>query len=247
VADLLVRLDKKLVKLVAQSGKLAGQLGYRAYLVGGPVRDLVLRRENLDLDITIEGQGMRVAEAFAANHQGSSIVCYPAFKTATVTMADGQLLDFATARSETYSQGGVFPKVTPSNLIEDLFRRDFTINAMAIAINPESWGKVIDPFEGMADLKARKIRILYEQSFLDDPTRILRAARFKARLKFTMDRQTLKILKDSVKSKALETIKPQRYVKELNKILKEENSKEAIKDLKSWNAYQACLTAGREE
>jgi tRNA nucleotidyltransferase (CCA-adding enzyme) len=238
MADLLAQLDNKLLAIIKEVGLIASSLDENAYLVGGPVRDLFLKRPNVDLDLMIEGHAMRVAEVFAKAHLGSKIVHYPAFKTATVTLANGQLVDFATARKETYSKGGVFPKVSPSHIKDDLFRRDFTINAMAIAITPKDWGKVVDPFKGRFDLVAKRIRILHEKSFLDDPTRIVRAARFKARFGFSLERKTLSILKKAVQEGALDTIKPQRYMKEFNKILKEKKSKEAQGCLKQWNAYR---------
>ena len=208
----------------------------KAYLVGGPVRDFMLKCPNTDLDITVEGNAMRLADSFADLYPGAQVVRYPAFKTATVRLPDGSLVDFATAREETYVRGGAFPAVKPSGIKEDLFRRDFTVNAMAIAINPKIWGKLIDPFDGMVDLRSKKIRILHKKSFLDDPTRILRAARFKARLGFKIEAQTLKLLKSAIKIKVLDTIKPQRYLKDFNKVLKESKSAEAIKCLKSWGA-----------
>ena len=152
-------------------------------------------------------------------------------------LPDGRLVDFATARKETYARGGAFPAVKPSGIKDDLFRRDFTINAMAIAINPETWGKLIDPFEGQADLSSRRIRVLHEKSFLDDPTRILRAARFKARLGFSMEAKTLKLLKSAIKIKVLDTIKPQRYLKDFNKILKEPKSHRSDQMFKIMECY----------
>jgi tRNA nucleotidyltransferase (CCA-adding enzyme) len=109
---------------------------------------------------------------------------------------------------------------------------------MAVAINPGTWGQIVDPFGGMADLRLKKIRVLHEKSFLDDPTRILRAARFKARLGFRIQAQTLRLLRSAVKEKVLDTITPQRYLKEFNKILKEPKSLEAIRCLKVWKAYE---------
>ena len=238
MVGLLSKLDKKLFKIVADSGRIADQLGFRAYLVGGPVRDLILKRSHVDLDIMVEGNAIRLAEDLVATHRGAKIVRHQAFKTATVELPDGQMVDFATARKETYKKGGAFPKVVPSDIKEDLFRRDFTINAMAIIINPRHRGKLIDAFDGMKDLRAQRIRILHENSFLDDPTRIVRAARFKARFGFGMERGTLKILKEAIRAGALDTIKPQRYAKEFNKILKEKKSQEAIKCLKAWDAYR---------
>jgi tRNA nucleotidyltransferase (CCA-adding enzyme) len=234
----LSRLNPEILGLVRSIGELAQGLRMKAYLVGGPVRDLVLTCSNVDLDIAVEGQGMRLADSFAKLHQGADIRHYPAFKTATVFLPGGRAVDFATSRRETYSRGGAFPAVIPAGIKEDLARRDFTINAMAISINPPTWGRIIDPFNGRADLKAKRLRILHGKSFTDDPTRILRAARFKARLGFKVEAKTLSALKSAVKMKVLDTIKPQRYLKEFNKILKEVKSKEAIKCLKAWGAYR---------
>jgi tRNA nucleotidyltransferase (CCA-adding enzyme) len=250
--NLLSNLNSKSLNFVRSIGLLAEECGMTAYLVGGPVRDLMLKLPNVDLDITVEtpyklsadkgtgniGNAMRLADVFAGGQAGSKVTKYPAFKTATVLLSDGTLIDFATARSETYVRGGAFPAVKPSRIKDDLFRRDFTINAMAVEINPKSWGKLVDPFKGRVDLTAKKIRVLHEKSFLDDPTRILRAARFKARLGFSIEAKTLKLLKSAIKIKVLETIKPQRYLKDFEKIKKEPKSLEAIKCLKSWNAYK---------
>ena len=236
--NLLLRLDSKSLSLVRSVGALAGEHGLAAYLVGGPVRDLMLRLPNIDLDITVEGSGIRLAEAFAALHRDAKVAKYPSFKTATVRLADGRLVDFATARQETYARGGAFPAVKPAGIKEDLIRRDFTINAMAIGIDPKNEGRLIDPFDGSSDLRLKNLRILHEKSFLDDPTRILRAARFKARLGFKIEAKTLKLLKSAIKIKVLDTIKPQRYLKDFNKILKEPKSLEAIKCLKLWDAYK---------
>lgn len=238
MADLLSKLDNQLKSIVVEIGQLAGQFKYKAYLVGGPVRDLMLKASQVDLDLTIEGNGIQVAEQFASGHAGSKIQKYPAFKTATVTLADGQIVDFATARKEIYVQGGAFPKVAPSGIKDDLFRRDFTINAIAIEVNPKSWGKIVDPFKGQHDLRNKRIRVLHDKSFTDDPTRILRAARFKSRFGFHLERTTLYALQSSVKNGVLDTIKPQRYMKEFNKILKEKTLKQAIECLKLWNAYR---------
>ena len=234
----LPNLNPELFVLVGSIGILAQANGMKAYLVGGPVRDLMLKRPCVDLDITVEGNAPRLAEEFKGLQAGSRIRHFPAFKTASVFLADGSLIDFATARKETYVRGGAFPAVKPSGIKDDLFRRDFTINAMAIAINPDTWGQLIDPFKGKADLSSKKIRVLHEKSFLDDPTRILRAARFKARFNFKIEAKTLKLLNSAIKIKVLDTIKPQRYLKDFNKILKEPKSLEAIKNLKSWNAYR---------
>jgi tRNA nucleotidyltransferase (CCA-adding enzyme) len=236
--NFLSRLNPGSLALVRSIGVFAQARGVSAYLVGGPVRDLMLKLPNLDLDITVEGNGIRLAESWAALHRGALVTRYPAFKTATVRLADGRLVDFATARKETYACRGAYPKVEPSGIQDDLFRRDFTINAMAISINPETWGRIVDPFGGQADLLSLNLRVLHDKSFLDDATRILRAARFKARLGLKVEAKTLKLIKSAIKMKVLDTIKPQRYLKDFNKILLAPNSKEAVQCLKSWNAYK---------
>lgn len=236
--NLLLRLNPQSLALVKSIGELAHLQGVKAYLVGGPVRDLMLKHPTIDLDITVEGKGMRLAESFASRHHGARVKLYPAFMTATVYLPNGSLVDFATARAETYARGGAFPAVLPSDIRKDLGRRDFTINAMAIAIIPRNWGQLIDPFGGSADLKQKRIRVLHSKSFQDDPTRILRAARFKERLGFKIEVQTLKFLKSAMKMKVLDTIKPQRYLKDFNKVQQEPQSREIIKCLKSWGAYR---------
>src|SRR5436309_3199519 len=130
--NLLFGLKPQALELVRFIGVLAQKRGVAAYLVGGPVRDLALNMDNIDLDITVEGNGIRLAEVFAKTQPGAVLTIYPAFGTATVRLEDGRLVDFATARRETYSRGGALPKVRPSSLKDDLFRRDFTVNAMAI-------------------------------------------------------------------------------------------------------------------
>lgn len=235
--NLLSRLDRGSLALLRQIGALAQDRRESAYLVGGPVRDLMLKRPNTDLDISVEGQGIRLAQVFAACHKGACVMTYPAFKTATVRLSDGRVVDFAASRKERYVRGGAFPAVVPANIRQDLFRRDFTINAMAITLNPQAWGRLLDPFGALADLRSKRIRVLHAKSFFDDPTRILRAARFKTRFAFSIERKTLKLLKASVDAKVLDTIKPQRYLKEFDKILKEPQSKAAIKCLRSWKAY----------
>ena len=237
-SNLLEQLDRKPLALVRQVGVLADEAKMRAFLVGGPVRDLALGYPSIDLDITVEGDGMRLAGRFAAKHIGAKITRYLAFKTATVILSDGRAVDFATARKETYARPGAFPKVTPSDIKDDLFRRDFTVNAAAIALNPGQWGRVVDPFKGMADLRAKKIRVLHAKSFIDDPTRIVRAARFAGRLRFTVEPKTLKLLKAAVNAKALDSIKTQRYGKEFIKIQKEKDPARALELLGSWGALR---------
>ncbi len=234
--NLLEQLDASSLAIVQQVGLCADKLSVTAYLVGGPVRDLILKRPNLDFDFTVEGNGMRLAELFAEGQKGAKVVKYPAFKTATVFLPKGRAVDFVTARKEIYPRPGAMPVVKPSGIHDDLFRRDFTINAIALGINSSHWGEIVDPFLGIKDLKAGKIRILHEKSFIDDPTRILRAARFEQRLQFKIEPATFKILKHAIAQGALDSIKPQRCFKEYKKINQEKNPQLAMERLKTWGA-----------
>ena len=159
-----------------------------AYLVGGAVRDLLLGERSVDLDVAVEGDAVGLAEQ-VAGRLGGEARAHERFGTATVRA--GELaVDFASTRSETYPSPGALPEVEPAGLDEDLSRRDFTINAMAVALTGEQAGELRDPHGGAADLEARTVRVLHDASFVDDPTRLLRAVRYEARLGFAIDPET---------------------------------------------------------
>jgi len=195
--------------LLRRIGRAACELHSAAYLVGGPVRDLLLRRRQLDIDIVIEGDGLQFARALARSLQASCTIHRP-FLTATVKLPDGRTIDIATARTEIYQQPGALPVVKPATIAEDLHRRDFTINAMAISLSPDRFGDLYDPFGGRRDLAARLLRILYDRSFLDDPTRILRGIGFQVRFELCFESATLHCLQQAVASGALATVSPHR-------------------------------------
>ena len=159
-----------------------------AYLVGGTVRDLLLRRSpRFDFDLAVVGDGEEYARELAAR-LGGRVTTHGRFGTATVRYGDGEHVDVATARTETYAAPAALPDIAPAATIEeDLARRDFTVNAMAIAL-PDA--TLIDPVDGLEHLRDRLVRVLHEQSFVDDPTRIFRAARYETRLDFRMDPKT---------------------------------------------------------
>lgn len=140
-------------------------------------------------------------------------------------------IDLATARRESYAHPGALPSVSKGVLKDDLFRRDFTINAMALCINENQLGQLIDPFNGLQDLKKGLIRVLHAQSFMDDPTRILRAVRFEQRFGFTIEKKTLGLLKEALRKNVPQNVKPPRYFAEFKKILKEEEPARYIKRL----------------
>lgn len=197
---------------------LAG--GAEPYLVGGVVRDLVLGWEAVDLDVVVVGDALAVARALAAA-EGVETRLHDQFGTAKLRWPAGQELDLITARHESYPVPGALPAVTPGTLDDDLRRRDFTINAIAASLAPESFGALVDPLDGRADLVAGTIRALHAGSFRDDPTRMLRAVRYAGRLAFAIEPRTLGWLQGAVRVRALATVSIDRRRDEFVRVLSE--------------------------
>jgi len=210
----------KAFTLVREVGLKAGSLKYRTYLVGGTVRDIILDRNHIDIDITVEGDAIKLGKVLAKD-TGAAITVYKSFGTCTLVFKDGSKIDLATARRETYKRPGAMPTIKPSTLKEDLKRRDFTINAIAASIMAKDFGKIYDLFNGTGDLKSGIIRIMHSKSFADDPTRIFRARRFAARFGFKIEPKTDLLMKKALINRALDTISPGRIQKELMLISKE--------------------------
>lgn len=227
----LKKLPREVQDLIRLISNLADRSNIPAYLVGGFVRDLILGAANFDLDIVVEGSGISFAEDLAKALK-AKLIGHRRFGTATV-FAKGRLkIDIATARKEFYPQPAHLPEVTSGSLKDDLFRRDFTINAMAICINARNSGKLIDFFGGNSDLRNKKVRVLHPLSFIDDPTRILRAVRFEKRYNFTLEPRTLQNLKEALALGMLEKVHPHRVRDELMLLLKEAQPLESIKRIK---------------
>ena len=199
--------------------KLAGQ---DAWLVGGAVRDLLLGGTRADLDVVVEGDAAEVAALMGAQPKA-----HERFGTASVDVG-GIRVDVAAARKEAYAQPGALPDVEPASLAEDLERRDFTVNAMALALEGET--ELIDPHGGRADLEAGLLRVLHPRSFEDDPTRALRAARYGARLGLELEPETAGLLRDT----DLYTVSADRVDAELGRLLAEERAPEALELLAGW-------------
>lgn len=229
------RLDAESMRILRSIGAQVQKAGSRAYVVGGCVRDLILKRKVLDLDVVIEGDAIAAARQFSSGCKGR-LVAYPQFGTATVVLPNGRAVDFASARQEKYPYPGALPVVAKGNIQEDLFRRDFTVNAMAIMINEKCFGQLVDHYGGLDDIKGKRIRVLHDQSFVDDPTRILRAVRFEQRFRFFIEPATLRLLKQSLKKKAPATVKAQRYFEEFKNNLKESNVSENLRRLSGLRA-----------
>ncbi len=214
-------LDKNLLTLIHRIGQCADQENISAYLVGGIVRDSLLKRKSFDIDIVVERESLHLAK-IVSNRLKTELTVHDQFKTATMYYQNLRI-DFARSRREAYPHPGSLPVVSEGGLVEDLQRRDFTINAIAMCVNADNLGEIIDPFLGAADLKKGLVRILHDQSFKDDATRILRAVRLEQRFDFKIETETLKFLKLALKDSYDGFIKPQRYFNEFKKILKEKD------------------------
>ncbi len=201
-----------------------------AWLVGGAVRDLLLGADSVDLDVAIEGDARETARTLA-ERLGGSVREHERFGTATVT-ADGLSVDLAATRSERYPHPGALPEVEPASLDEDLARRDFSVNAMAAALDPARLGELRDPHGGRADLDAGVIRILHPDSFLDDPTRLLRAVRYAARLGFALDPETEQRAREAIEAGALATVSGPRIRDELLDLLAESAVAAALEQMR---------------
>jgi tRNA nucleotidyltransferase (CCA-adding enzyme) len=198
-----------------------------AFLVGGGVRDLLLGRAgSVDLDVAVEGDARAAARELARRLNGEAKE-HERFGTATVRAGD-LAVDLATTRRETYAEPGALPDVQPAGLAEDLGRRDFTINAMAIDLNGEGVGRLEDPHGGKDDLDAGVIRVLHGQSFVDDPTRLLRALRYEARFGFRMDENTERLAREAAAGAGFSTVSGARVRDELLDLLREPEAPAAV-------------------
>lgn len=199
--------------LLVQLGTRADDMGVKAYVVGGFVRDILLKRPNLDLDVVVEGDSVSFLKSW--EHDGCHVAVHSKYKTGTVVFPDGRKVDIATARREFYEYPVAQPQVLSDSLKHDLYRRDFTINAMAISINASSWGKLIDYFGGRRDLQRKTLKVLHNLSFVEDPTRIIRGIRLEQRLGFGLEDNTLRLLNSCVKGGLLSLLSGFRLRSEL--------------------------------
>jgi tRNA nucleotidyltransferase (CCA-adding enzyme) len=213
------RLPAPLQRLLERVGQVADRERARAYAVGGFVRDLLLGEPNADVDVLVEPDALTLAQAMARD-AGAAVKLDVRFNTAKLSLQDGLQVDFATARAESYERPGALPEVEPSSILDDLRRRDFTIDAMAVALNPECFGELLDPFGGRGHLERRVLRVLHNLSFREDPTRILRGVAFEARFHFRMDAHTERRAREAIADGAFDTITPERLRRELLRLVR---------------------------
>jgi tRNA nucleotidyltransferase (CCA-adding enzyme) len=230
------RFPERLQDLLMEFGRVGDALGYSVYAVGGFVRDLLMRVENFDVDIVVEGDGIRFAEEFEKKSP-CRIRTHKKFGTAIILFPEGLKVDVATARLEVYDFPAALPTVESGSIKMDLYRRDFTINTLAIQLNPKAFGELIDFFGGVKDIKEKVIRVLHNLSFVEDPTRVFRAIRFEQRLEFQIGKHTQNLMRNAVKMGFMDRLSGGRILSELILILQEESPIPALKRMRDFNLF----------
>lgn len=244
------KVPARIMRILARAGEFASRMGFLVFIVGGFVRDLLLGNENLDIDLVVEGDGITFAKKLARD-LGADLSLHPKFGTATLNISENFKLDVATSRREFYPRPGALPSVEKASLREDLFRRDFTVNAMAISIIPSDFGKLVDFFGGKEDLESFRVRVLHPKSFMDDPTRIFRAIRFEQRYGFCIEQGTEKLIREALRENVFRRISGKRIKEELIQILEEDRPRSMIRRMKKLGVLKAVhpgvyVTAPRE-
>ena len=232
-----MRSSPRLAAIVDAVSRL-GDRSEDVYLVGGTVRDLLLGEQSFDVDIAVEGDAIAFAYALAEALDGRATPHHK-FGTAVITYGDGEHVDVVTTRTEFYDSPGALPTVERAGLREDLFRRDFTINAMAAALGTATFGRLVDPHGGRADLDAGLVRVLHNLSFIDDPTRIFRGIRYEARLGFRFDDHSLGLLRSCVEMGLVGDLSTSRLRDELTTLLEDPGAPAGIRRLGELGADRA--------
>lgn len=211
-------LDPGVVEALRDLGLLAAERGVRAFLVGGLVRDLILHRANTDVDVAVEGDAIALAEDFAAR-RGWHANVHQRFGTAVLKGPGGERFDLATSRIEHYPYPAALPEVEAGSIKGDLFRRDFSVNALAVELDGDRFGRLLDPFGGLQDIRQGVIRVLHSLSFVEDPTRIVRAVRFEAELGFHLDDASERLIRNAVELDLPARLSGHRLFRELRYLL----------------------------
>ncbi len=235
------RLPAEHVELLALAGKLGDSLNCGVFAVGGFVRDLLLSRPNLDIDLSVEGDGIAFAKLLAAKLKGRVRPHYK-FKTAVVVFTnkqgEEQRIDVATARLEYYEHPGALPTVELSSIKMDLSRRDFTINALAVQLNASRFGVLIDPFGAQRDIKEKTVNVLHSLSLIEDPTRIMRGIRFESRYDFKFGPQTERLAKNALQLGMLQRVSGVRLCNELRHMFDEHEAVKCIQRMEQFDIWR---------
>jgi tRNA nucleotidyltransferase (CCA-adding enzyme) len=228
------RLNQRIRTLLSDIGSAGDTLGVEIFVVGGFVRDLMLERPIEDVDVVVEGDGIAFARYFASMHH-CRLHQHRKFNTAVIIFEDGFKIDVASARLEYYATPAALPVVENSSIKMDLARRDFTINTLAISLNAESFGTLIDYFGGVRDIKDKIIRIIHNLSFIEDPTRIFRAIKFSNRFGFRVGKVTANLIKNALNVGAVKHLSGLRVLSELKQIFSEDNPLPAVQTMADYD------------
>ena len=228
------RVPQEVREALRTVGEIADEAGFPVYLVGGIVRDLFLRVANLDIDIVVEGDGITFA-GMLVKRAGGRMKTHQKFGTAVVALPNGIKLDIATARLEYYESPAALPTVELSSIKKDLYRRDFTINTLAVRLNGRRYGELIDFFGGLRDIKEKVLRVLHSLSFVEDPTRVLRAIRFEQRFDFKLSKHTQNLIKSAVNMKLFNRLTGERMYTELILLFSEVEPLKVLKRMKDFD------------
>ncbi len=241
------RFPEQVVSLLRTAGKVAESLGTSAFLVGGSVRDLLMGEKNLDIDIVVEGSGIEFARRLAGEFKGVRLITHKRFNTAKLRFGEEAepkmpipafTVDIATARTEYYEAPAMLPKIETSSIKKDLYRRDFTINTLAVKLNPREFGLLIDYFGAQRDIREKTIRVLHNLSFVEDPTRAFRAVRFAERFGFRINKHTENLIKSALRLNLFERVSGSRIYDELVLTFKETDPVKALKSLSRYGLLQ---------
>lgn len=236
--DILSNINNDL-RLILDSIRLVSRSrNERAFLVGGIVRDIVLKIKNEDIDIVVEGSGIDFALDLGKLLNAQKVITHDKFKTAVVIVNNNLKIDVATSRVEYYEYPTSLPIVDYGSIREDMYRRDFTINAIALEVDEASFGTLVDYYNGYKDILSKKIRILHNMSFIEDPTRIIRAFRFASRYNFILEEETKRLLEDSIENGFLRKVSWPRVKNELKIILGDRNPLLALEYLEKYSILE---------
>ncbi len=224
-------MPQEALSILLTTAQIAAEHGWPIYLVGGYVRDCLLKVPDYDIDISVVGDAPLLAQQVSLT-TGAQLEIHTTFGTALLLFPGHNFdIDIVTARHESYEQPGALPTVQAGSIQDDLARRDFTINAMAVEITQNGFGPLLDPHNGLVDLQAGLIRVLHAQSFIDDPTRIFRAVKFAKRLAAKIEKSTLELILQAVRDGAIHTVSVERITRELLLIMDEPKGGEILADL----------------
>lgn len=230
------RFPAEVTRLLRDAGEVGDSLGYPVYLVGGSVRDILRGERNLDIDIVVEGDGIELAQRLARRYDSVRVITHRRFNTAKLIFKKDMphpdfTVDVATARTEYYEKPASLPKVETSSIKKDLYRRDFTINTLAVKLNRKDFGLLLDYFGAQRDIKEGIIRVLHNLSFIEDPTRAFRAVRFAERFGFRISKHTENLIKSALRLNLFESISGTRIYDELVLTFNETDPVAALKRL----------------